>query len=114
MPIGAGERRHLIAFEKRVDAEDGYGNTRGAFAEQFQLRAKLQAKFGGEAVSAARLAGEQPVVIVVRRCADSLQVTPAWRARNVRTGEIYNIRSIADPADQCADLEMLCQSGVAT
>jgi SPP1 family predicted phage head-tail adaptor len=110
----AGELRHRIVFEKRGTSDDGYGNEQTTFEEQFTIAAKVQAKFGGEAVTAARLTGEQPVTITVRQSAQTLQITPDWRCRDARSGEIYNIRSIVDPDDRRAWLELLCQSGVAT
>lgn len=110
----AGDLRHRIAFEVRTPEEDGFGNSEGPFVEQFVMAAKVQAKFGGENVKAARLSGEQPVTIVVRQCEQTGRITPDWRARDVRSGTIYNIRSIADPDDRGQWLELLCQSGVAT
>jgi head-tail adaptor len=112
--VGAGDLRHRIAFEKRETVSDGYGNDEGDFAEQFIVSAALQARFGGETVTAARLTGQQPVTITVRQSSVTLQVTPDWRARDARSGTVYNIRSIADPDDGGAWLEMLCQSGTAT
>lgn len=110
----AGDLRHRIAFEKRETVADDYGNEEGDFSEQFTVAAAVQAKFGGEAVTAARLTGQQPVTITVRQSSNTRQVTTDWRARDARSGTIYNIRSIADPDDGRAWLEMLCQSGAAT
>lgn len=125
----AGELRHRVAFDKRQDvnpdAPDDLGNTVSVFVEQFVVSAKVQAKFGGEAVVAARLVGQQPVTIVVRQSSTTLQIKPDWRARDVRsgvwetregqqvwTGTEYAIRSIVDPDDGGAWIEMLCQTGV--
>ncbi|MGY3607670.1 MULTISPECIES: phage head closure protein [unclassified Bradyrhizobium] len=109
----AGQLSHRIAFDKRQDIDDGYGNTQSDFVEQFVVWAGVQAKFGGETVTAARLAGQQPLTITVRQSSKTEQVTTDWRARDARSGEIYNIRSIVDPDDSGAYFEMLCQSGVA-
>lgn len=111
----ADELRHRIAFEKRAEIDDGYGNqVSGAFVEQFTVSAKVEAKFGGETVTAARLTGQQPVNITVRQSADTRKITTDWRAHDVRNDVYYNIRSITDPDDRRAWFEMLCQSGVAT
>ncbi|TXH84831.1 MAG: head-tail adaptor protein [Rhizobium sp.] len=110
----AGDLRHRVAFEVRTPEDDGYGNAEGAFVEQFVMAAKVQAKFGGETVTAARLSGEQPVTIVVRQCVQAKQITTDWRARDTRSGVIYNIRSVVDPDDRGRWLELLCQSGAAT
>lgn len=109
----ARELRHRIAFDKRIEVGDAYGNTQSSFEEQFIVAAKVQAKFGGEAVTAARLTGQQPVTIVVRQTVQSLLITTAWRARDVRTGTEYAIRSIVDPDDRRAYLEILTQTGAA-
>jgi head-tail adaptor len=119
----AGELRHRIAFDKRQqvdpDAPDDLGNTQSDFVEQFVVSAKVQAKFGGEAVTAARLTGQQPVTIVVRQSSKTLLICTDWRARNVRSDAdptkqtTYAIRSIVDPDDGGAWLELLCQTGVA-
>ncbi len=112
--MAAGELSHRIAFEERALQSDGYGNARGAFEERFIVWAKVQARFGGETVMAARLSGQQPVTIMVRQNSRTLQVTEAWRARDAESGMLYNIRSIVDPDDRGAWLELLCQAGVAT
>lgn len=113
----AGELRHRIAFDKREDvnpdAPDDLGNTQSVFVEQFVVSAKVQAKFGGEAVTAARLTGQQPVTIVVRRSSNTVLIGTDWRARDVRGGEVYAIRSIVDPDDKRQFLEILTQTGVA-
>lgn len=106
----AGELRHRVAFDRREDVEDEYGNTQSQFVEQFVVAAKVQAKFGGEAVTAARLTGQQPVTIVVRQSSQTRQIAENWRARDVRSGVEYAIRSIVDPDDRRAWLEILTQT----
>lgn len=107
----AGELRHRVAFDRRQEVEDDYGNTQSDFVEQFIVAAKVSAKFGGEAVTAARLTGQQPVTIVVRQSAQTRMITTDWRARDARNGEVYAIRSIVDPDDRCAFFEILTQTG---
>lgn len=107
----ARELSHRIAFDERADTEDGYGGTLTAFAERFVVAAKVRAKMGGEAVTAARLASQQPILITVRQNDDTLKITPEWRARDARDGTEYAIRSIVDPDDGGRWLELLCQSG---
>ncbi|UEM09018.1 head-tail adaptor protein [Bradyrhizobium barranii subsp. barranii] len=110
----AGALRHRIAFDRREDVDDGYGNTQSEFVEQFVVWAGVEARFGGETVTAARLSGQQPLTITVRRSEQTARIKTDWQARDTRTGETYNIRSIADPTDAGAFLELLCQAGVAT
>lgn len=113
----AGELNHRVAFGKREqvnpDSPLDLGNTEGSFVEQFQRWAKVRAKFGGEAVTAARLAGQQPVTITVRQDSQTQLITTDWRALDVNEGVEYAIRSIVDPDDEGAFLEILTQVGVA-
>lgn len=109
----ACQLRHKIAFDQRVASDDGMGNRQADWQQQFQVRAAVRAKLGGEAVTAARLAGQQPVLITVRQSSATNRVTPDWRARDARTGAEYAIRSIVDPDGAGQWWEMLCQTGVA-
>jgi head-tail adaptor len=109
----AGELKHRVAFDKRQEVVDDYGNTQTSFVEQFIVSAKVRAKFGGEAVTAARLTGQQPVTIVVRQSAQTRLIADDWRARDVCSGTEYAIRSIVDPDDCRAWFEILTQTGVA-
>ena len=110
---GAGELRHRIAFDARMTTPDDYGNEQSSFEEQFVVPASVQAKFGGETVTAARLTGQQPVIIAVRQSQQTRRIAPDWRARDVRSGKEYAIRSITDSDDKLAWLEILAQTGVA-
>jgi SPP1 family predicted phage head-tail adaptor len=110
----ARQLRDRVAFEERDRVVDELGNEEGAFVARFSCAAGIRAKFGGEAVTAARLAGEQPAILTVRQTEATREVTTDWRVRDERTGVIYNIRSIADPDGGRVWLELLCQTGVAT
>lgn len=109
----AGELTHKIAFDKRLETDDGYGNTQTSFVQQFIRSAAVRAKFGGEAVIAARLQGQQPVTITVRQDSQTALIAEDWRARNMASGKEYAIRSIVDPDDSGAFFEILTQTGVA-
>jgi head-tail adaptor len=114
----AGDLRHRVEFSKRQEVNPDYpddlGNTESVFVPQFTVWAKVQAKFGGEAVVAARLTGQQPVTIVVRRSSNTALIGLDWQARDVRSGAVYAIRSIVDPDDKRQFLEILTQTGVAS
>jgi head-tail adaptor len=113
--IDAGKLRARVAFEKRAEVDDGLGNTEGDFVEQFVVSAAIVPKLGGETVVASRLAGHNLVNVTIRQSLDARQIRPEWRGRNVRTGELLNIRSIIDPdGDKGQWLELLCEIGVAT
>ncbi|GEC52258.1 head-tail adaptor [Bradyrhizobium japonicum] len=88
----AGVLRFRLAFDRRADVDDGAGGLEGDFVEQFRLAAELMPKLGGETVLAARLVGQATFVLRVRSSSLSRQVTPDWRARDVR--------SAADPDKQ--------------
>jgi len=111
MPTGAGPLRELVAFDKRVPADDGYGNTVAAWAEQFQAAAAFVFVRGSETVMAGRLEGRQSLIVRIRQSATAREVTPEWQARDVRRGTLFNIRSI--DAER-AMLDMLVETGVAT
>ncbi len=113
--MNRNELRHRVSFEKREKADDGAGGTvDGAFVVQFTVAAAIVPKLGGEVVSAERLAGRQPVVIRIRCSSTTEAITPAWRARDARTQEIYNIRSISNPDMRRQYLELMAESGAAT
>lgn len=110
-----GELRWRIGFYKVVAADDGYGNTTSGYGAnpEFSVAANVKPKLGGEGIQAGRLAGKNYVNITVRRSSDTALVTNDWRAKDERSGEIYNIRSIIDPDGKREWIEMLCEQGVA-
>ena len=111
----SGELRERIGFFPPVVNDDGFGNTTSGFANDpaFEVAAKVVAKLGGETVQAARLAGRQFDNVTVRASSATCTVTTAWRAKDMRSGVIYNIRGIIDPDQKRRWLEMLCEQGVA-
>lgn len=109
----AGQLRERFRFEKRVTAEDGYGTTVGDWAPQFEEPAHLEMRVGGEAIQAARLAGQQPASLFVRASSRTRQVKEEWRAIDARTGDVWNIRSVT-PSEKRDFIEFLVQRGVAS
>ena len=79
--------------------------------------ANITAKVGTEAVEAARLAGRQPVILTVRRSADTRMVTTDWKATELDSGTEFNIRTAIDPMIGDSQhghwIEMIAESGVA-
>lgn len=109
----AGDLVYRVAFDvKGGPVSDGAGGTAKAFAEHFQCRAGFIHLRGGEAVQAARLEGQHPQVIRVRSSAQTRGVTTDWRIRDVRTGDVFNIRDITPGLDR-QFIDFLCQKGVA-
>ena len=80
------------------------------------MAARLQPLRGGEKVLAGRLAGVQAYVITIRSTSQLREVcgglNPQARARNVRTGVTYNIRSVQNPDERNAYLALMAESGV--
>jgi SPP1 family predicted phage head-tail adaptor len=110
----AGDLRDRVAFDKRVEVDDGYGNTVGDWQEQFVLWAKVVARRGSETVIAARLQGVQPYAIVVRSSSQARTISAAWRARNLRTGEVYAIRSPGAETPDRSGIEFMAEAGTPT
>nr|WP_186458307.1 head-tail adaptor protein [Neorhizobium alkalisoli] len=106
-----------MAFDSPVQADDGHGGIVEGFADD-DVATKVWAKFlylrGGETVQAARLAGTQPIVVTVRSTSASRLIDPTWRMRDIRSGEIFNIRSGPVPTDDRLYLEFTVEGGVAT
>lgn len=112
--MSAGELREKLVFEKRAEEADAYGNTQGDWEEQFTVRARIRPRFGGETVLSERLANRQPYTITIRSSMQARAVTADWRVRNARTDEVFNIRSVVNPDEKNAYIELLCEGGVAT
>lgn len=108
----AGALREAVAFDSPTAMADGFGGQTEGWTEEFLTRARFRYLRGGETVQAARLEGRQPVVVTIRACADARAITTAWRMRDTRRGEVYNIRSIV-PTDDRQFMELTCESGVA-
>lgn len=93
--VGAGPLRELWAFDKRTVVDDGAGNTTGEWQQQFKCAARRESLKGTEAVMGARLENRQPYLATIRCTPTSVRVTHEWRARDLRTGAVYGISSLA-------------------
>jgi head-tail adaptor len=109
---GAGQLIEHVVFDELNSVEDGYGNWQNEFVEQFSIRAGYTWLRGGEGVQAARLEGQQPLIVRVRVSDDTARIKPDWRMRDVRTGTVFAIRGITRSLDR-GYLDVLVQSGVA-
>jgi head-tail adaptor len=121
---GAGQLYERVAWDKREPVDDGYGNSEGAFVEQFQCRAGFTYLRGGETMIAGRLQGKQPIVVRVRSSSSTRQIGPDWRMRDARkgswtdssetvwSGPTYAVRSIAATPDRMW-LDVMVEEGVA-
>lgn len=109
----AGSLRERVAFDRRDEIDDGYGNTvAGDFTEQFACSAEFRSRGGSEAVMAARLEGRNIFGVYIRSSLQARQVTTDWRMRDVRAGTVYAIVA-ADNISDRAWVYLTVQSGVA-
>jgi SPP1 family predicted phage head-tail adaptor len=109
----ASDLKHRVAFDKRAEVDDGYGNTVGTWQEQFKVWAGFTHLRGGETIMASRLQNQHPMVVCVRSSSQTRQVTAEWRMRDLATGEEHNIRDIT-PTEDREWLDFLTMGGVAT
>ncbi|MER9310096.1 head-tail adaptor protein [Mesorhizobium australicum] len=120
---GAGTLNCRVMFQRRDVVNDEYGNSvLGEFVDVFPISARMAPQFSGrlnvEAVTAARLTAKQPYNLTVRSCSDTREVTPAWRVYDARKGlaggkpiRLFNIKTIVNPDEQGAYIEMLVVEG---
>lgn len=116
MATPAGRLSERLTFQARVIESDGYGNTRGDFADEFTVSASVTPRLGGESVLAGRLTGRHLVNIVVRYSPETVMIGTDWRAVDARdTSKIYNIRDVIDPDPDRPRrfIELLAERGVA-
>lgn len=107
----AGDLREKVEFLKEVSTPDGGGGSTIEWVVQITTRAAIKALKAGEAVMAGRLQGTQTLVATVR-WQDALgDVDGAWRLRNARTGNDYNIRAVT-PDVRKAWVDVLCEADV--
>ena len=99
MTFDPGQLRERVRFTARGTVDDGAGNRQTDFdpATAIDRSALFIMRPGSEAVITARLAGLQPVAVVVRRDSGTLAITASWRMQDLATGQLYAI--VAPPAD---------------
>jgi len=95
----AEKLQQRLTFQKRSSATDDYGNTSSDFASQFTERAEILPARGFEAVTQARLAGQQLVVLRLRLNGRTATIQADWRAVDARNpGVVYALT--APPVDR--------------
>lgn len=73
----------------------------------------IQFMRGGEAVMSARLTARQPAILTIRNSSQARGILPSDRAKNARTGEMFNIREQPRVSrDNRGFLEVLVESGM--
>lgn len=117
--IGAGRLNQRLQFQSPFEIDDGAGNTTQGWQPQFETAAGIQFLRGGETVLAARLEQTAPLIITVRVSTNTRQVTGEWRAIDMRSGTIYQVKeNPRHPVDRSGKenrghFEFLAMSGVA-
>lgn len=111
-----GALRERLHFQQRSDGNDGMGSTipgAGPFATVYTVAAGLTPRTGGETVTAARLSGRQPYIVLIRWARHMLDVTTAWRLVDARNpNRVLNVISPpADPDGSNHWLEFLAEEG---
>lgn len=110
--IGAGDLYYRVNCQKRVEVEDGLGNTVSDFATQFSVRAAYKHLRGGESVMASRLENKHPIIITVRASSQTREITADWRLIDARDGTVWAVRDVTHETDR-QWISLLCERGVA-
>jgi head-tail adaptor len=114
MPAAAGQLRDRLEFYKKVEtSEDALGNTERVWELQFTIAGRVVQRIGGEAIIQARLAGQNIANITIRMTALTKHVSSDWKAVDVRSLAVWNIRS-AVPDEKQRFMEILAERGVPT
>lgn len=111
--MDAGRLDRRFSFFRRVEREDGAGNTVAEYVLQFSQAGNRKWQRGGETVLAARLESRQPVILTIRKSVQAGAVNSDWRVVDDRDGTIYNVRENPRASDDRGYFEFLAESGVA-
>lgn len=110
----AGDMDQRFTIQRYIGVDDGYGNIVGSWVDQFTVLGSVQFMRGSETVIAARLSARQPAIMTIRNGDQARSILPSDRAKNARTGEVFNIREQPREArDNSGYIEALIEAGVA-
>lgn len=114
-PKGAGDLRQRVYFERRVEADDGYGNPVGAWSPLNITRAaSLLPTRGGEVVQSDRLTGRVQWDCWVRSDSGTRSIQTGDRMVDARdTSRTFNVGFIGDMDGDRTWLLIQATSGVA-
>lgn len=113
MTEGAGRLDRRFRFSRRVEVEDGHGNTVAQMQFQFEVAGGRKYLRGGESVMASRLTAKTPAILCIRNCTNARQIEAEWQTVDARTGETFQIKESPRESDNRGYVEMLVMSGVA-
>ncbi|UWL62281.1 head-tail adaptor protein [Brucella pseudintermedia] len=120
---GAGSLNCRLTFQVRPEVDDGFGGTRGAWVDQFTMPGRLEPRYGSnaESIMAARMQSMQPYNLTIRSSEQARMITASWRAYDARAGKngdkpnrVFGIKTIVNPDERNAYLEMLVVEGEET
>lgn len=106
--------RESFIFQKREETDDGAGNTKGEWKDQFSCRGNLIFRQGNETVIAARLQKRIPAFLKIRKAQLTDMITTDWRVSDERTREKYNIRAKTIDTETRLYYLLTLEGGVAT
>lgn len=109
--MGAADRRQIIAFDKRGVGSNVGGKKPGDWEFQCQEFARETFLRGPDTIIAQRQRGVNTVILTVPSSSATRLITAGWRARNLRSGVTYNIRSVT-PNERLFQLDLMCEVGV--
>jgi len=107
--VKAGRLRHRVAFNRRTDIEDGYGNVVGEFKPLFTVWGNVRETVGKERIAGGSVENLRTATIRVRRSSQSTLLTEGDQA--IARGEAWNIIGIANADDEGVMLDILAQAG---
>ena len=109
--IPAAQLKERVSFDPPdPGATDAFGGEADAFAAGMEVRAKFTYLRTGESVMQARLAGRQVLAVLIRANSSTLQISSAYRMRDLRSGKVYNVKGI-EPHQDRMWLEVLVEGG---
>jgi SPP1 family predicted phage head-tail adaptor len=115
-PIKAlSDLKFRVRFDMQpFEAGNPSGGVLGNWKEQFTRWAHIGPMQGRETVMAQRLVGIQPTLIVVRYDVQTVHITPAWRAVEVRGDrpvKYYALKTAEDMERERRFITMLAVAG---
>lgn len=120
---GAGSLNCRLTFQRREQISDEWGGTRGEWVDQFTVPGRLEPRYGSnaESIMAARMQSMQPYNLTIRGSTAARQITASWRAYDARAGRtgdkpnrVFGIKTVVNPDERNAHLEMLVVEGEET
>lgn len=115
-----GDFKFNIRFDKQIETSDPAGGSTYAWSTSangsITRLCAIQPRMGGEAVTAQRLAGTQPVLIFARSDSQTQTIDTAWRAVELKNGtavKSYALKTAEDMERTGEFVTMLAIAGAA-